>query len=160
MTWHKRCCGPVFRAKDWGPWGQGFRFCLRQRERSSPHLLWLKEGDWVSSPVGWDQNITEVLRCAGWKTTVVAFVLLHISTFNFHRYTQHEATPTQKSAWKWCCNLSWLLAWKITRGIHSCKPALLNSPIVLIFNKAYFNSTELKTCANVQVIPLFHVTNT
>ena len=30
--------------------------------------------------------------------TVVAFVLLHDSRFNFHHYTQREATPTQKSA--------------------------------------------------------------
>ena len=28
--------------------------------------------------------------------TVVAFVLLHNSRFNFHYYTQREATPTQK----------------------------------------------------------------
>ena len=32
--------------------------------------------------------------------TVLAFVLLHNSRFNFHCYAQHEATPTQKSAWK------------------------------------------------------------
>ena len=31
---------------------------------------------------------------------VLAFVLLRNSRFNFHRYTQHEATPTHKSAWK------------------------------------------------------------
>ena len=30
-------------------------------------------------------------------TTVVAFVLLRNSRFNFHCYTQREATPTQKS---------------------------------------------------------------
>ena len=30
--------------------------------------------------------------------TVLAFVLLRDSRFNFHRYTQREATPTQKSA--------------------------------------------------------------
>ena len=52
--------------------------------------------------------------------TVVAIVLLRNSRFNFHCYTQHEATPTQKSARKWRCDLSWLLAWKITKGIHSC----------------------------------------
>ena len=33
-------------------------------------------------------------------TTVVAFVLLCSSWFHFHCYTQHEATPTQKSAQK------------------------------------------------------------
>ena len=30
--------------------------------------------------------------------TVLAFVLLRNSNFNFHCYTQREATPTQKSA--------------------------------------------------------------
>ena len=33
-------------------------------------------------------------------TATVAFVLLHDSRFNFHHYTQREATPTQKSARK------------------------------------------------------------
>ena len=32
--------------------------------------------------------------------TVLAFVLLRDSMFNFHCYTQHEATLTQKSAQK------------------------------------------------------------
>ena len=32
--------------------------------------------------------------------TVVAFVLLRNSRFNFHCYAQHEAAPTQKSAQK------------------------------------------------------------
>ena len=32
--------------------------------------------------------------------TVVAFVLLRDSKFNFHFYTQREVTPTQKSARK------------------------------------------------------------
>ena len=32
--------------------------------------------------------------------TVVAFVLLRNSRFNFHCYAQRKATPTQKSAWK------------------------------------------------------------
>ena len=61
--------------------------------------------------------------------TVVAFVLLRSSRFNFHCYTQREATPSQKLAWKWHCDLSRLLAWKITKGIHWCKPASLNRPI-------------------------------
>ena len=61
--------------------------------------------------------------------TVVAFVLLRNPRFNFHCCTQREATPTQKSARKWRCDLSKLLARKITKGIHSCKPALLNRPI-------------------------------
>ena len=37
--------------------------------------------------------------------------------------------PTQKLAQKWRCDLSQLIAWKITKGIHSCKSALLNCPI-------------------------------
>ena len=61
--------------------------------------------------------------------TVVAFALLSNSRFNFRCYTQCEATPTQKLAGKWHCNLSWLLTWKITKGIHSWKPASLNHPI-------------------------------
>ena len=44
-------------------------------------------------------------------------------------YTQCKLTPTQKSARKWRCDLSRLLAQKITKGIHSCKPASLNRPI-------------------------------
>ena len=58
--------------------------------------------------------------------TVLAFVLLCNSRFNFHCYTQHEATPLQKAAWKWRCCLSQLLVWKITKGIQLCKPASLN----------------------------------
>ena len=74
--------------------------------------------------------------------TVVAFVLLHNSRFNFHCYTQCEAMPTQKSSRKWRGSLSWLLVRKITKGIHSCKPASLNCPIKhrqgTDFKKKYF----------------------
>ena len=59
------------------------------------------------------------------ENTTMAFLLLRNSTFSFHCYTQCEAMPPQKSAWKWRCNLSRLLAWKITKGIHLCKPASL-----------------------------------
>ena len=61
--------------------------------------------------------------------TVVAFVLLHNSRFSFHCYTQCEVMPTQKLAQKWHCDLLQHLVWKITKGIHSCKPASLNHPI-------------------------------
>ena len=54
--------------------------------------------------------------------TVVAFVLLRSYMFSFYCYTQREATPTQKSARKWCFDLSRLFARKMTKGIHSCKP--------------------------------------
>ena len=57
--------------------------------------------------------------------TLVACVLLCNSRFNFHGYTQCEATPTQKSARKWHCDF----AQKIPKGIHSCEPASLNCPI-------------------------------
>ena len=60
--------------------------------------------------------------------TVVAFVLLRNSNFNFHCYTQREATPTHKSG-----DLSRFLARKITKGIHSCKPASLNRPIAVSY---------------------------
>ena len=63
------------------------------------------------------------------NAAVVAFLLLRISSFNFHCYTQREATPTQKSARKCRCDLSRLLARKITKGIHSCEPASLNRPL-------------------------------
>ena len=61
--------------------------------------------------------------------TVMAFVLLRNSRFNFHCYTQREATPTQKSARKGRSDLSRLLARKMTKRIHSSKPASLNRPI-------------------------------
>ena len=61
--------------------------------------------------------------------TVVTFVLLCNYRFNFHCYTRCEAMPTEKLAQKWCCDLSWHLVQKITKGIHSCKPASLNCPI-------------------------------
>ena len=60
---------------------------------------------------------------------MVAFVLLRNSRFNFHCYTQREATPTQKSARKWGCDLSRLFARKMTKGIHSCKLASPNRQI-------------------------------
>ena len=62
------------------------------------------------------------------NSTIMAFSLFRNSTFNFHCCTQCEATPPQKSARKWRCDLSRLLARKITKGIHSCKPVSLNCP--------------------------------
>ena len=60
--------------------------------------------------------------------TVLAFVLLRNFRFNSQCYTQCEATPTQKLARGWCRDLSLLLVQKITKGIHSCRPASLNCP--------------------------------
>ena len=53
----------------------------------------------------------------------------HLYCFAILGYTQREATPTQKSARKWCCDLSRHLVRKITKSTHSCKPASLNRPI-------------------------------
>ena len=64
------------------------------------------------------------------NATVLAFVLLCNSRFNIHCDIQREAMPTQKSAQKWRYNLSRLLAWKITKSIHLCKPASLNCPVL------------------------------
>ena len=69
--------------------------------------------------------------------TVVAFVLLCSSRFNFHCYTQREATPTHNLAQKWRCDLSQLLAWKITKGIHACKPSSLNRPISITVEELF-----------------------
>ena len=73
--------------------------------------------------------------------TILVFVLLRNSMLNFHCYTQHEATPTQKSAQKWRCNLLWLLVWKITKSIHPCKPASLNRPIKTLQLHCYDHKT-------------------
>ena len=62
------------------------------------------------------------------NAAVLAFVLIRDSRFNFHCYTQREATPTQKSARKLRCDGSRLTR-KITKHIHSSKPASLNRPI-------------------------------
>ena len=74
-------------------------------------------------------NFCNCNNVRGGKNVWPTFVLLRNSRFNFHCYTQREATPTQKSARKWRCDLSRLLARKITKGIHSCKAASLNRPI-------------------------------
>ena len=77
-------------------------------------------------------------------SVVVAFILLCNSRFNFHWYTQHEATPAQKLAQKWHCDLSRLLVQKITKGSHLCKPASLNRPIA---NKVQGHLTVTVKCS-------------
>ena len=74
------------------------------------------------------------------NATVAALALLHNSRLNFHCYTQHEPTHAQKSAWKWqlrpfvtSCEKDYKRhSLMQTKGIHSCKPALLNCPILLM----------------------------
>ena len=82
--------------------------------------------------------------------TVVAFVLLRNCSFNFHCYTQREVMPTQKLGRKWHCNLSRLLPRKITKGIHSCKPASLNCPIVLFSGLHKLHKGALQPSPNFQ----------
>ena len=48
--------------------------------------------------------------------TVLAFVLLRNSSFNFHCYTQREATPTQKSARKCAATFRDFFAEKLQRA--------------------------------------------
>ena len=57
--------------------------------------------------------------------TVLAFVLLRDSRFNFHHYTQREATPTQKSARKCTATSRNFLRERLQSAF---KPALPNIP--------------------------------
>ena len=59
--------------------------------------------------------------------TVLAFVLLHNSRFNFQLYTAWSNAYSEISL-EVHCDLSQLLAQKLTKRIHSSKPALLNCP--------------------------------
>ena len=56
--------------------------------------------------------------------TVLAFVLLRDSRFNFHCEAYSEISPEVR------CDLPRLLARKITKCIHSSKPASLNRPLI------------------------------
>ena len=62
--------------------------------------------------------------------TVFAFVPLRDSRFNFHCYTQREATPTQKSARK-CAATSRDFLHERLQSAFTSKPASLNRPIEL-----------------------------
>ena len=53
--------------------------------------------------------------------------------------------PTQKLAWKWHYNLSWLLPRKVTKCIHSCKPASPNRPIGNCWGQATTPLTQFLT---------------
>ena len=63
------------------------------------------------------------------NATVMAFLLLRSSWFNFHCYTQRDQRLLRNRPGSGSYDLSRLLARKITKGIHSCKPASLNHPI-------------------------------
>ena len=62
--------------------------------------------------------------------TVLAFVLLRNFNFNFHCYTQREATPTQKSARK--CSRDFFRERLQSALFYSSKPASLNRPIRIL----------------------------
>ena len=68
---------------------------------------------------------------------VLAFVLLRNSNFNFHCYTQREAYSEICPEVR--CDLSQLLSRKITKRIHSNKPASLNR---LIYKSCLWALTE------------------
>ena len=77
--------------------------------------------------------------------TVVVFLLLHNSRFNFHCYTQCEATPTQKSAQKRQCNF---LCERLQPAFTCAKPASLNCPIQWwTCHKQFKNPNRLKCAA-------------
>ena len=59
--------------------------------------------------------------------TVLTFVLRHDSRFSFHSYTQREATPTQKSAWKCTATSRDFLHKRLQSAFNL---ASLNRPIV------------------------------
>ena len=60
--------------------------------------------------------------------TAVAFVLLHSCRFNFHVMHSMNQRLFRNRLRSGSCDLSQLLARKIMKGIHSCKPASLNCP--------------------------------
>ena len=125
----------------WDPWSecawqQAITCCLSYRSRMFQNAFFpwnrnlLVSQKWCKDTFFPTLHLFSLVIFA--TATVVAFVLLRNSRFNFQCYTQREATPTQKSAQKCCCDLLRLLARKITKGIHSCKHASLNRPIRLL----------------------------
>ena len=54
------------------------------------------------------------------------FSILGSTSIVIHSVKQHLLRNQTGSD---SCDLLWLLAWKIAKGIHSCKPASLNRPI-------------------------------
>ena len=86
--------------------------------------------------------------------TVVAFVPLRNSRFNFHCIHSPNQRLLRSQPGSDSCDLSRLLARKITMGIHSCDPASLNRPVVWVIGSSFTDShtITLKTSeANGQV---------
>ena len=79
--------------------------------------------------------------------TILAFVLLRDSRFNFYCYIQRETTPTQKSARK------------ITKSIHSSKPASLNRPILKIGSCQRIALTIVVVRIKIKINRLFHISD-
>ena len=79
--------------------------------------------------------------------TTVAFVFLGNSKLKFHCYTQREKQRLPRNRpGSDSCNLSRLLARKITTGIHSCKPASLKRPIDMIIKQTLKQELLLAFC--------------
>ena len=76
----------------------------RAIEIGCPKMLFLRTCDLLVSPKTTQRHLFFILHPLSTvvfaTATVLAFVLLRDSRFNFHCYTQSEATPTQKSTWK------------------------------------------------------------
>ena len=87
--------------------------------------------------------------------TVLAFVLLRNSNFNFHCYTQREAMYTEISL-EVRCDLLRLLSRKIAKCIHSSKPASLNRPIDTILVRLL---EQLKTMRHWGFFSFFYGSN-
>ena len=66
-------------------------------QRNRDHLV-SQKNDWKTLFFPTLHHLSTVIFATA---TVMAFVLLRNSRFNFHCYTQCEATPTQKLAQKW-----------------------------------------------------------
>ena len=82
--------------------------------------------------------------------TVLAIVLLRDSRFNFHCYTQLRSNAYSEIGLEVHCDLSRLLARKITKRIHSSKPALLNRPIHVCRNQKRSEAYRME-CRHVAV---------
>ena len=72
--------------------------------------------------------------------TVLAFVLLRNSNFNFHCYTQHEATPTQKSARKWAATSRDFFRERLQSGVS--KPNTLANQLLWIAQYRHFEGSS------------------
>ena len=90
----------VLEARSQNVWQQAISCCSCYRMSQNVFFPWTR--DLLVSQKTMQRHFFYPLSPVIFATaTAVAFVLLRNSRFNFHCYTQREATPTQKSAQKW-----------------------------------------------------------